>query len=236
MPFLFFLLKDRTLRRIPMDANSLEEISNKITRCKDKFLGNNITVVPFNGQYKPDEDEVLCAEVSLDDSYAKIPGQTLEIDPINLPTDDVIALGLYEEGVYYFQCIFNQIVMKNNKTAFIFSNGTYVKMENRTMFTIDDNVHAVYKDNNLYFHSYLLVNKIFTLANLFNDANDEKIDTIFAGETFAGSDLEWLKTNADSKMRKQITQIEQSGVLSKIDPSKKSFQSLAKKAGINRVY
>lgn len=233
MSFLFFLLKDRSLRRVPLGAQTLNEITEKITSKKSLFLSDDISVVTFNGQYKPDDDEVLCADVTLDEMFAKIPDNTFEIDVINLPDDDVVALGLYDEGIYYFQCIFNQIVMKNNRYAVILSHDTYVKMDNKTMFTIDDNIHAIYKDGKLYFQSYLLANKIFSLAELFDGANNTKIDTIFTGDIFAGTDTEWLKNNADSKMRKQITQIEQSGVLNVIKPTNKTFKSLAKKAGIN---
>lgn len=235
MAFLFFLLRDRTLRRIPVDRRTLEEITNRFIHYQDSFFGDGVMAVEFNGLYKPDEDEVLYASIELDDEFTQIPDNTLEIDIVDIPNDDVIALGLYNNGIYYFQCIVNQLVMKNGRFTLIFSNQMFKRMENKSLFTIDDKIHAIYKEQKLYFQSYILATRIFSLSGLFEEANNSCIDNIFSDEKFTGIDCEWLKANTDSKIHKQITQILKCGVLKKINPYTKKFQSEAKKAGIQQA-
>lgn len=233
MAFLFFILRDRTLRRVPINQATLNEIADKFVNNGTRIFKDEFDRVQFNGQYKPDEDEVLVAQIDLDESFEYIPNNTLEIDVVHLPEDDVIALGLYHDGVYYFQSIFNQIILKNERFALFFSEDLYKKVENRSIFTIDDTVHAIYHDGFLYFMSYPIVNRIFPLRDLFDAANDATIENVISNELFKGTDLEWFKNNADQKMRKQIAQINQDGVIPKINPTSRRFVSLAKKANIN---
>ena len=132
-------------------------------------------------------------------------------------TEIVKALFWYESGTYYFQN-FDKRKLLNNKNVITYDNQTYSKLENNA-FIVENVVNAIYKDDKFYFTSYANANRIFSLTDFYEEASNEKIDD-FATNDKVDFDLDWLKINANSIIRKQITLLQKSGTLENSDTNK----------------
>ena len=84
---------------------------------------------------------------------------------------------------------------------------------------IENVVNAIYKDGKFYFISYANANKIFSLLEFFEAASDKQIDEFAKIEELA-ADPVWLKANANSLLRKQITLVQKSNILTGSSPKK----------------
>jgi hypothetical protein len=145
--------------------------------------------------------------------------------------EKIKTICLFHEGEYYFQNFMNNYVLKNHRIALKFSRETYEIFADANAFTLEDKVHAYFHNNMLYFHSFLEAKRIFDLSAYYTEATNQNIDEIIANPTFLGSDAEWLKNNADSEMRRLLSNI-QLQTLENINLNKRGFKSLARKANI----
>ena len=234
--FLFFILDSGGICRFNIDEAALRAVVNLLVSLRNGFIGDNVEAVAFNGQYKPDDAEVLYVDMQLPDFFDPIPNNTYEINPINLEEGDKVkVLGLYHDGDYYFQCFANRFICKRNRIALITGRNTYHQLNDPFAFTVEEAVHAFYHDGRFYFRSYVYAKQIFDLSPFYTEATNQEIDNLFACDLFAGTDCEWLKNNADSQMRKQITLLKNSGLLDVIDATKEAFKNWAKKAHISEA-
>ena len=240
--FLFFILEDGSIRRINISPATLRVILDMWEAQLPKFISDDVTPILFDGQFKPGNDEVLYVDISLPENFSKIPDNTVEYDEVLLPDDNVKILALYHAGKYYFQCFSKHFVLKQHNRLLLYNknvvlwwgNDCYEQFTDTSAFNIEDKVHAVYCDGRYYFLSYAQGKQIFDLSSFYHDATNGDIEETFRHNLFLGSDVEWLKANSDSVMRKQITLLSKSGLLDTIDVSSRSFKTWAKKAAINK--
>lgn len=231
--FLFFILSNGSICRFNITRAALQAVVELLAPRIVDFVGENIEEVEFNGQYKPEESEVLYVDMQLPQSFSNIPDNTLEINMVDFAGGDKVkTICLYHNDNYYFQCFANRFICKTNRIALLYSGDTYQQFNDPSAFSIEESVHALYHEGRLYFRSYAQVKQIFDLSPYYTEATNQEIDEVFVGDLFAGTDCEWLKNNADSQIRKQITLLKQSGLLDRIDVSKRKFKALARKAKI----
>lgn len=230
--FLFFVLATGEIRRLTLDDNALQAVVNLWSPSYTEFVSEDITEVPFSGLYKPEKDEVLTVTMTLPDNFSDIPVNTAIYNEVAIPDDNPKTIGLYHDGNYYFQNFLNRYILKPTNIPLVWSDDTYKKFENQKAFTIEKAVTAIYHYGKLYFRSYSSAKLIFDLSPFFTEATNTDIDNVFGKPLFNGTDCEWMKTNSDSVMRKQIKSIENSGILTKLNVTTKVFKSWAKKAGI----
>lgn len=234
--FLFFILNDGRICRFNISTAALQAVVELLTPKIVDFIDENIEVIRFNGQYKPDEFEVLYVDMELPPSFNNIPNNTREINLIDFNNGDKVkTICLYHNGDYLFQCFSNRFICKTNRIALFYSGDTYQQLNDPSAFSIEESVHALYHAGRLYFRSYVQAKQIFDLSQYYTEATNKDIDDVFVSDLFAGTDCEWLKNNADSQMRKQITLLKSSGLLDMINISKRSFKTWAKKANIPKA-
>lgn len=232
--FLFFILEDGSIRRISISPATLRVIVDMWETQLAKFISDAVTPILFDGQFKPGDDEVLYVDFSLPKQFSKIPDNTAEYDEVLLPEDKVKTLALYHDGKYYFQCFSKHFVLKQKNIVLFRKSDNYELFTDTSAFNVGDMVHAVYHDGRYYFLSYAQGKQIFDLSTFYHEATNSDIEETFRHDLFLGSDVEWLKANSDSVMRKQITLLSKSGLLDTINVSSRNFKSWAKKAAINK--
>jgi len=233
MNFIFAILNDRTLRRLRIETEVMDEIIQMIDEKKVNFIGNDITEIGFEGGYKPNEDEVFTIQMTLDDGFNAIPDNTQEIQELSLPEDRIKILGFYKNGDYYFQCFQNRYVLTKNRMVISFSGDTYKKFNDEKALMINDDIHALYHEGKLYFRKFNLAKQIFDLTQFYTEATNNDIESTIGNDLFLGSDCEWMKANSDTVMRKLIKSIEASGVMGDIHPDTREFKRWLTKANIN---
>lgn len=226
-------MQDGSLYRFLIDPSDVQSIATLFIAKRDKFIGDGIEQIEFNGQFKPDDGEALYVDMEIPACFAPIPDNVHEINLIDLSQKlKIKTIVLYHDGDYYFQCFANRFICKRNAIAMVCSRNTFVSLKNPHAFTIEDAIDGFYHDGRFYFKSFAKAKQIFDLKDFYKEVTDQELQGIFEGDKFAGTDIEWLKKHADSIMRKQITMLKKSGLLDSIDISKRDFKTWARKAQI----
>ena len=230
--FVFFRLTDGSIRKILLTDEAVQEIVALWGNSYSKFINDDIVEVAFDGSYKPNKEEVLYVTMPLPACFADIPDNTNNYNEIIIPGDNIKTVCLYHGGNYYFQNFMNNYILKTSNIPLIWSGDTFKKFDEEKAFTIEETVNAIYHDGKLYFRSYVSARQIFDLKDFYIEATNDDIDAVFGAAVFAGTDCEWMKTNSDDTMRKQIKSIQDSGILAGLNVTTKNFKSWAKRAGI----
>lgn len=213
----FAILTDETVRKINLTQNITQSIADVFILNSKQILDTDTDEILFDGNYKVDEGEVLYVNLILPDNVIEAATNSIGIPVLNLNTESVKALFWYESGTYYFQN-FDKRKLLNNKNVITYDNQTYSKLENNA-FIVENVVNAIYNDEKFYFTSYANANRIFSLTDFYEEASNEKIDD-FATNDKVDFDLDWLKINANSIIRKQITLLQKSRTLENSDTNK----------------
>ena len=222
----FAILTDETVRKINLTQNITQTIANIFILNSEQILDIGIHEILFDGNYNVDEGEVLYVNLILPDNVKQVATNSIGIPVLDLNKENVKALFWYESNTYYFQNFDKRKLLKN-RNVIIYDNQTYSKLESNA-FIVENVVNAVYKDDKFYFNSYSNANKIFSLSDFYQEASNEEIE-IFSKNDKVLFDQNWLKVNANSIIRKQITLLQKSATLvnsntNKIKTSAKKFK------------
>lgn len=151
---------------------------------------------------------------------------------------DIKVIFIYDElsQTYYFQN-FDKRNLLTRKTVAVWSgHNTYTTLQESNAFIIDNAVHAIHREGKLYFKNFVQAGKVFDLTRYFSEASEQDMDEVF-GKALFNTDIQWLKDNSDSVMKKQITALKKSGFLDIVKPGTKKFKDAAKRVGIpEQVY
>ncbi|WP_346984616.1 hypothetical protein [Chryseobacterium sp. POE27] len=159
----------------------------------------------FDGNFKIDGDEVLYVEMDLPENVLEANTNAIGLQVLDITTDDIKTLFWIEDDIYYFQN-FDKRKLLQNKNVIFYSGTTYHKLKEDALI-VENMVNAIYKDGKFYFKSYANANKIISLSDFFEEASNETIEE-FADNAIFELDLDWLKENSDTMIRKQITLIQ----------------------------
>lgn len=236
MVHFFALLRsdDIQIRRIPLERAVEADVNGMFTSHYDEYF-NDMNLEFFEIGYTPQEDSTSFVDMELPAVFNDIPHNTnvySELDRNNEITE-IKVIFIYDElsQAYYFQNFDKRNLLTRKKIAVWGNNNTFTTLQESNAFIIDNAVHAIHKDGKLYFKNFVQAGKVFDLTNYFSEASEQDMDEVF-GEPLFNSDIQWLKDNSDSIMKKQITALKKSGILNKVKPDTKKFKNAAKKVGI----
>jgi hypothetical protein len=213
----YAILKDDSIRKIDLLQTITDNIKNVFILSGLRLLNEDTQEIKFDGNYAVHEEEVLYVEMSLPDNVIEAYSNSIGINVLDLGTDDIKTIFWVEKGVYYFQN-FDKRKLLQNKNVIFWNTTTYDKLTEKALI-IENSVNAIYKNGKFYFISYANANKIFSLLDFFEEASDKQIEE-FAKSDELAADALWLKENANSLLRKQITLIQKSNTLKGASPKK----------------
>lgn len=232
----FALLRSDTIqiRRIPLEQGVQAEVKDLFTSHDDEFF-NGMNIEPFEAGYTPQEDTTSFVDMALPADFNDIPNNTNVFEELdrNNEITNIKVIFIYDENsqTYYFQNFDKRNLLSRKTIAIWSSNNTFTTLQNSNAFIIDKAVHAIHKEGKLYFKNFIQAGKVFDLTSFFSEASEQDMDDVF-GEPLFNSDIQWLKDNSDSVMKKQITALKKSGILDKVKPETKKFKGAAKRVGI----
>lgn len=206
----FAILTDNEVRKINLTQNIITEIRSLFVDNGEAILAD-VEAIEFTGNYKIAENEILFVNFELPQNVRQAVRNPIGVHELVLKTDDIRCLFWYDNDTYYFQN-FDKRKLLRNKSILIYDRQTYNKLTNEGLI-IDNVIHAVYRDDSFFFLSYANANKIFSLADFYKDATDEEIEE-FSGSENVAMDMAWFKENTNSAIRKQITLLRKSNILS----------------------
>lgn len=213
----FAVLKDNSIRKIDLLQNITNDIRKIFIENGLVFMDEDTHEIKFDGNYAVQEEEILYVDLELPENIKEASNNPIGIDVLNLATDDVKALFWMENDIYYFQNFDNRKLLKNKNVIF-YDRTSYNKLVEDALI-VENNVNAIHKDGKFYFKSYANANKIFSLIEYFEEASNEEIEE-FAKSNILEMDTIWIRDNANTLIRKQITLIQKSNVLAKATPKK----------------
>lgn len=220
----FAILKDDSIKKINLVQSITENIKNVFISNASSIMTTETEQILFDGNFKIDGDEVLYVEMNLPENLIEANSNAIGLEVLDINKDDIKTLFWIEDDVYYFQN-FDKRKLLQNKNVIFYSGTTYHKLKEDALI-VENMVNAIFKGSKFYFKSYANANKIIPLSDFFEEASNETIEE-FATNPIFDLDLNWLKENSDTAIRKQITLIQKSQVL--ISASSKKIKSSAKK-------
>jgi len=213
----FAILKDDSIRKIDLLQNITLDIRNVFVNIGNSMLSGDVEEILFDGNFNIQDEEILYVEMELPLNVIEASTNSIGLHELNLAVDDIKTLFWVENEVFYFQN-FDKRKLLQNKNVIYWDRTTFVKLTNDALI-VDNIINAIYKDDKFYFKSYANANKIFNLLIFFQEASNEVIDE-FADNDCLTIDANWLKKNGNTIIKKQITLIQKSNVLSNANPKK----------------
>ncbi|MGB4181525.1 MAG: Kiwa anti-phage protein KwaB-like domain-containing protein [Bacilli bacterium] len=198
-------------------------------------------IVTFNGNYKPNEDEVLSIcnfhlpEIISDAIRNPLGLQTFSYDKDAEPDIRAVFVGERTEAdnteifTVAFQRFRKEQYLSTKKFSLFFEENTF-KRETRWGIGITDTIDCVLIQNELRFSSYYYARQIFDLSEHYRSATDAEVQSFSELELLSIVDKDQFQSMADTWIRSKIAVINDSGVLKNNKASK--IKRLAKNCGL----
>lgn len=194
--------------------------------------------VSFDGNYSPDADETLCInQFALDEvikEAVETPAGIESFAPENTNSDNIKAIFVGEicEGrmVIAFQKFKKEQYISVKGINLFFDRDTFVQ-EKRFGITISDEVDCIYEDGRLLFKSFFMARQIFSLMKYYREATQGEEERFTQMKELSLDSAEMFIGQADSRVRKKVASIMDSGVLERF--SARDIQKIGRQAGID---
>lgn len=194
--------------------------------------------VSFDGNYSPDADETLCInQFALDEiikEAVETPAGIESFAPENTNSDNIKAIFVGEicEGrmVIAFQKFKKEQYISVKGINLFFDRDTFVQ-EKRFGITISDEVDCIYEDGRLLFKSFFMARQIFSLMKYYREATQGEVERFTQMKELSLDSAEMFIGQADSRVRKKVASIMDSGVLERF--SARDIQKIGRQAGID---
>lgn len=229
----FFAILDddnNSVRRVELSKALTEDVRKIFLDAGEALLNENIEQYEFDGNYKPESDEILFVELDqLPPAIEDISRSILAVRVLDFAKETIKALFWYEEktDTYYFQN-FDSRKRLDKKFVLFQDKKTYSRLDENA-FIIEESVQGVYVDKKFYFRSFANANKIINLGSFFKAATEEDIRS-FAENPKLSFDPEWLVKQSTSTIKTLIAKVTKKGILSDYETS--AIQTSAKDSGL----
>ncbi len=221
--------KDQKVVRIPTISSLQSDLTKLFEQQATDFLGQGAEEIAFDGSYKVDDNEIFVIDnFTLGDdllSALQNPHQAEKIvlNSETTPTIKSILATSYDhtnmKATVYFQAFSRtQLLVKDRFTIFHSRNTFHRLME--AGLTFGTSLAAIFRDRNLYFRSFALINRFLDVKEYFKEATNEEIKKVVGHSVLYIEDSEMLIGMADSWMRKRFAALISSGILDQIDARK----------------
>lgn len=187
-------------------------------------FGAGCEEVPFDGNYKPDQGEMLVIEEFEDlDNLSKVVSVPLDVpvaDPTSLDFDQIRALffGHNEtDGTWtvYLQSFDRRRVISSAGFSIYHSNDTYKRIEGSGL-TLDNKLAARLRGTKLSFFSFFHVRQIFDMSSYYQEATDSDIKQFSTLKELHVENVDELMAASDAWVRRKVWLVMQSNILGKV--------------------
>ncbi len=210
MSHFYALMNDYSVKSISLKAEIVDEVKNKFINSGNALKPEGIEEDVFDGDMAiRDGENIAYVNFSLPDSFSNIPDNQADISNYEIDRDLPKSIFYYDNGIYFFQ-LFNRRNLLQRKMILRKEIGNTFAKINESAFIIEDKIHAIYENGKLYFKSYNIANKIFSLENFVIEATEEEINR-FDQINGISVDVNRIKNIANVKTRRLIKLLSNSG-------------------------
>ncbi len=223
----FALIRDNSgsclIKRIRVDKPLQIELAKNFEGQRVSFEKGVDAEIPFNGDWKPDSNEVLVIN-DIDESILMVNAITANASSFshvaisNFKNEPIKAIftGTSSDGVvkvFVQKFSSRQALSLNQLPIFKMQIGnTFVKITD-DIFTIDNKLVAVIEGNITKFKSFHNARMVFDLSDYYKEATDEDLIEMSKHKSLEISNVQNFITEADSQVRKMVHSIKSSGTL-----------------------
>lgn len=205
-----------------------------------RVMLEGVEQIPFDGNYSPDADEMLfIPDYELEAEIRRAvetPAGIESFVPNESNADKIKAVFVGEvcgnRTIIAFQKFKREQYISVKGINLFFDRDTFVQ-EKRFGISISDEIDCIYEDGKLLFKSFFMARQIFSLMAYYRQATQGEVEQFTQLKELAMDNVELFIGQADSRVRKKIASILDSGVLEKY--SAREIQRIGKRTGINVV-
>lgn len=212
------------VRRIRMSGPLQQQITRLFLQQQDKFLQGIDTEISFNGDWKPDANEILVIsgldEIGLmQEAISGNPTAYDDLDLSKLDEETIKALfsGSHDGGQYVIQIqrfMASQALLRKHIPILGLQSGNTFTEITTPMFTFDQKLVAVIQGNELKFKSYSMLRSVCDLSSIYSEATEPDLESFASHEMLHCNNVDEFKLNADSMVRKMVHELIQTDALS----------------------
>lgn len=194
--------------------------------------------ISFDGNYSPSADETLyISDFALDERIKDAVETPAGIDSFvpdeaNRDRIKAVFVGEINDGklVIAFQKFKKEQYISVKGINLFFDKETFVQ-EKRFGISISEEIDCIYEDGRLLFQSLFMARQIFNLTKYYREATQGEVERFTQMKELAFDNAEVFIGQADSRIRKKIASIMDSGVLEKF--SARDIQRIGRKIGFD---
>lgn len=207
-------------RRVHLDGTIQEQVEGIFAHQGQRFFEGIDEEVPFDGRWKPDENELLTLEVTLEaemfqETFSKNPTSVEPLDLANFTSVGVKALfasdGTSDAGRVLVQRFTGGQVL-NKKFALFLQGNSFRRLMNPA-FTLANSLTFVIDSGMIKFRSFSNLRSILDVTEIYRDATDQELRDFAGHPNLQVPELEDFVLTADQITRKLINAVAASGVL-----------------------
>lgn len=225
------------VKRIPMTNPVQQGIEALFADQEINFRNGRPNESPFDGDWNPDEDELLTLDIMPEAAalIAAAQGNALAlpvIDTANFEAEGIKAIFTSagnDPAIRLLVQRFTGQQLLNRRRALLLQNNNFRELT-ETAFTIGSSLTCVVENGQIKFDSYHNLRAIFDLTEFFQEATDEDIDALSAHASLNFVDLDTFKEDATQTIRKLVHKVLNSDVLGQHTPQE--IQTRAAETGL----
>ena len=212
-------------KHIRLQANVQDGIERLFLQQEEEFREDIQTLVPFNGQWKPDPDEMLTLDVT---EEAKVFVQTIDAPLLSIPNLNVA--GFSNEGIKALFTgssdkgstkvlvqRFNASQMLQRRSVLLFDGNAFGRLSG-TAFTMATALTCIIEGSRIFFKSQGNLRSIINLKEVYREATDAEVQAFASHGSLEINDVDGFKLDADQTTRKLIRAISINNILNKYGP------------------
>lgn len=233
--------KDGEILRLELAAKTQKAICEAFASAKLDLI-NDKTRVPFDGSYKPHNDEFLAIEsFQLPDEIMDAIRDSLGVAAFDKENDEFPEIkaifvgertqtGETEKFSVAFQRFRKEQYISTRWYNLFFENNTFFQ-EKRFGISISDTIDCYYTDGELQFTSFYFARQVFDLSDYYRLATDVEVDSFAKSEKLSIEDSVAFRGMANTWIRRKIAMINDSQVL--VNYTASEIKMLAAESGID---
>lgn len=226
--------------RLEVDEATQQAICQTFSAAVADLVKDKIRI-PFNGSYKPNNDEFLSVEnfILPDEineairnpmgvaAYKKEGGEFPDIKAI------FVGKCTKRNGTENFKIAFQRFrkeqYISTRGFNLYFANNTF-RCERNFGINISDKIDCYYTRGELRFSSFYFARQVFDLSEFYRSATDKEVDAFASSKLLSIAQPQEFKNMANTWVRRKIAMINDSGILKNNSATK--IQKSAKSVGI----
>lgn len=224
MPRTLFALckqdEQMVVRRVPLEAGVQGEVEGIFDDQEQLFFHGKDDPIEFNGDWKPDENELLCITdgellAQMNETLANGAGAYDRLDITDYDGAGVKALFMHSEqnnGHILLQKFRTSQYLQRKGLTLAFNGNQFGRLSERG-FSLDKKLAAVVHGDAVVFVSYHVLRSILTVQEHFAEATAEEVDAFAQHPSFRIENRAVFDSNMDERCRKLIRGINKSNVL-----------------------